>query len=74
MPAKSKYVDVRSKPKLAAGTAVKFPQAAHAANPTHANAIGRVAKRQRSVRTGWTNLSGKNIETAKRETKPNITQ
>ena len=74
MPAKSKYVEVASRPKFAVGTAVKFPHAAQAANPTHANAIGSVTARQRSVRTGWTNLSGKNIKTAKRETNPRITQ
>ena len=65
MPAKSKYVEVASRPKFAVGTAVKFPHAAQAANPTHANAIGSVTARQRSVRTGWTNLSGKNIRLLK---------
>ena len=74
MPAKSKYVEVASKPKFAAGTAVKFPQAAQAAQPTQANAIGNVKYCHRFVRTGWTNFMGKNMEIAKRETIPRIIQ
>ena len=74
MPAKSKYVEVASKPKFAAGTAVKFPQAAQAAHPTQANAIGNVKYCHRFVRTGWTNFMGKNMEIAKRETIPRMIQ
>ena len=74
IPANNKYVEVINRPKFAAGTSVKLPQAAQDANPTQANAIGSVTGRHRSVRTGCTNLSGRNIETANRVTNPSMTQ
>ena len=52
----------------------KSTQAAHPAKTTHAIAIGSVTARQRSVRTGCTNLTGKNIDIANRLISARINQ
>ena len=49
-------------------------QAAQPAKNVQASAIGNVTDRHRSVRTGWTNFSGRNIARASVATRNNETQ
>ena len=57
-------MDVRVNPQWAQLCGWKSTQAAQPAKNIHKRAIGKEIKRHLFVRTGCTNLSGKNMETA----------
>ena len=73
-PALIKYNDVQVSPHKIIGFAEKSTHADHPANAIHKSVIGRDIKRQRFVRTGCTNLRGRNIAIAKMITTVNMTQ
>src|SRR6056297_1661570 len=54
---------VTTSPQCAQLSGWKSTQAAHPAKKVQANVMGSDSHRQRSVRTGWMNFSGRNIAT-----------
>ena len=73
-PALIKYNDVRVNPHKIIGFAEKSTQADQPANAIHRSVMGKEANRQRSVRTGCTNLRGRNIAIASVLTSAKIIQ